>query len=121
MSKTTYEALVELRDALRELKEVFLRELTLSFLDVVSFFTTRFRKSPQRIRWIETRGCMADDYRTIEGTVVREYLKPSSIDFGYKDEVFLEIELDNGDALHFPKRAFNRTADGTLEYRVIYY
>lgn len=73
---------------------------------------------PVRVRWIETRGCMADDYKIEEGTVVREYIQPADPNRGFnKPEPFLEVRLDSGTGIYFPKAAFTRHSDGWLEYR----
>jgi hypothetical protein len=75
-----------------------------------------WERKRQKIRWIETHGCMAEDHKVDEGVVLREYVKPKG-DTDYKDRVYLEIRLDNGDGIHFPKEAFTTAPDGVLEYR----
>ena len=68
-----------------------------------------------RVRWIETRGCMAEDYRVEHGVVLETYK-----DVCYptqKPEPFFHIRLDNGTIIKFPKIAFIRAEDGVYEYR----
>jgi hypothetical protein len=72
----------------------------------------------QLVRWIETRGCDAADYKTLNGVVIREYMMQPNVAMGYtKEEIFVEIRLENGDAVFFPKKAFYVAPDGVLEYR----
>lgn len=78
-----------------------------------------WERPEQRVRWIETRGCMAEQVHHVRtGVVIREYTKDTLINpYECEPVLMLEIRFENGDALHFPKRAFMRAPDGVLEYR----
>lgn len=72
---------------------------------------------PQRVRWIETRGCMAEvDYSVLHGVVTREYMDHCYGAFALS-EPHVEIHMDNGTIVRFPKGAFLLCGDGVLEYR----
>lgn len=72
-------------------------------------------KSHQRVRWIETRGCMGEDHKATPGIVLQEYL--STCYPTEKPHPHFHILLEDGEEVHFPKRAFITAEDGVLEYR----
>lgn len=75
------------------------------------------KATTRRVRWIETRGCMAEqDYKVEEGIVSRLYY-----DRLYPERelvLMIEVKLDAGPKICMPLRAFNfNKEDGVLEYR----
>jgi hypothetical protein len=73
-------------------------------------------KPMQRVRWVETRGCMAEERRVQHGVVIREYMGTMSGAFAIS-EPFVEVRLDDGTLIRFPKGAFLLCGDGVLEYQ----
>src|SRR5262245_41854650 len=80
---------------------------------------TPIKPKVERVRWIETRGCMAEiDYKVDEGVVRREYMGKV---YPYEiSEPYLEVLFPPGSACDvacFPRRMFTLARDGVLEYR----
>lgn len=74
---------------------------------------------PKRIRWIETRGCMAHiDYKIQCGTVLYECVAKLSPNDPMPPRHCYRIKLDvSGHVFNWPAEQFLLAKDGVLEYR----
>ncbi len=75
------------------------------------------REAPrQKVRWVDCRGCMAEDRYVQHGEVIREYMDKLHGAFAIS-ELFVEVLLEDGTLIRFPKGAFTLCGDGVLEYQ----